>query len=59
MQRLQAHKFELMPNGEQTRKTRRFAGAWWFVYNQGFMSAYLKGGTPAVENGDDDGLLGS
>lgn len=34
MQRLQAYKFELMPNGEQTRAMRRFAGACRFVYNK-------------------------
>lgn len=35
MLRLQAFKFELMPNGEQTRKMRRFGGACRFVYNKG------------------------
>ena len=34
MQRLQAYKFELMPNGEQTRSMRRFVGACRFVYNR-------------------------
>jgi putative transposase len=34
MKRLQAYKFELMPNGEQQRKMRRFAGACRFVYNR-------------------------
>jgi len=34
MQRLQAVKYELMPNGEQQRKMRRFAGACRFVFNQ-------------------------
>ena len=34
MKRLQAYKFELMPNGEQTRSMRRFAGACRFVYNR-------------------------
>jgi len=34
MQRLQAFKFELMPNGEQQRDMRRFAGARRFVYNK-------------------------
>lgn len=34
MQHLQAYKFELMPNGEQTRAMRRFAGACRFVYNK-------------------------
>ncbi|WP_459573850.1 helix-turn-helix domain-containing protein, partial [Cupriavidus sp. 8B] len=33
MQRLQTFKFELMPNGEQTRKMRQFAGACRRVYN--------------------------
>ena len=30
----QAYKFELMPNGEQQRNMRQFAGACRFVYNQ-------------------------
>jgi len=34
MQRLQAFKFEMMPNGEQQRDMRRFAGARRFVYNK-------------------------
>ncbi len=34
MQRLQAFKFELMPNGEQQRQMRRFAGACRFVFNK-------------------------
>ena len=34
MKRLQAFKFELMPNGEQQRDMRRFAGARRFVYNK-------------------------
>jgi putative transposase len=34
MKRLQAYKFELMPNGEQQRKMRCFAGAYRFVYNK-------------------------
>ena len=34
MQRLQAFKFELMPNGEQQRAMRRFAGSCRFVYNK-------------------------
>lgn len=33
MQRLQAFKYELMPNGEQLRQLRRFAGACRFVFN--------------------------
>jgi len=34
MERLQAYKFELMPNGEQRRNMRRFAGGCRFVYNR-------------------------
>ena len=34
MQRLQAFKFQLQPNGAQERKMRRFAGACRFVYNE-------------------------
>jgi putative transposase len=34
MERLQAFRYELMPNGEQMRNMRRFAGACRFVYNQ-------------------------
>lgn len=34
MQRLQAFKFELRPNGEQDKRMRRFAGACRFVYNK-------------------------
>ena len=34
MQRLQAFKFELMPNGEQARDLRRFAGSCRFVFNR-------------------------
>ena len=34
MERRQAFKFELMPNGEQQRMMRRFAGSCRFVYNQ-------------------------
>ncbi len=34
MQRLQAYKFELKPNGEQQRLMRRFAGSCRFVYNK-------------------------
>jgi len=34
MQRLQAFKFELLPDGEQERTMRRFAGACRFVYNE-------------------------
>ena len=34
MQRLQAYKFELMPNGLQQRQMRRFAGACRFAFNR-------------------------
>jgi len=34
MKRLQAYKYELMPNGEQQRKMRSFAGSCRFVYNK-------------------------
>jgi putative transposase len=34
MRRLQAFKFELMPNGEQQRDMRRFAGSCRFVHNK-------------------------
>ncbi len=34
MKRLQAYKFELMPNGEQVRAMRRVVGACRFVYNK-------------------------
>ncbi len=34
MQRLQAFKFELMPDGQQQRQMRRFAGACRFVFNR-------------------------
>ena len=34
MQRLQAFKYELMPNGEQARNMRRFAGACRVVFNE-------------------------
>jgi transposase len=34
MQRLQAFKYELMPNGETQRQLRRFAGSCRFVYNK-------------------------
>lgn len=35
MKRLQAFKFELIPNGEQRRDMRRYAGSCRFVYNRG------------------------
>lgn len=34
MQRLQAYRYELQPNGEQQRLMRRFAGSCRFVYNK-------------------------
>ncbi|QIK38234.1 transposase [Caldichromatium japonicum] len=34
MQRLQAYKFELKPNGDQARDLRRFTGSCRFVYNR-------------------------
>lgn len=34
MQRLQAYRFELQPNGEQQRLMRRFAGSCRFAYNK-------------------------
>ena len=34
MQRLRAYKYELMPDGEQLRQMRRFAGACRFVFNK-------------------------
>jgi putative transposase len=34
MQRLQAFKYELMPNGEQQRQMRRFAGSCRVVFNE-------------------------
>jgi putative transposase len=34
MERLQAFKFELQPNGEQAQQMRRFAGSCRFVYNK-------------------------
>ena len=34
MRRLQAYKYELMPNGDQLRAMRRFSGSCRFVYNQ-------------------------
>ncbi|GHU38908.1 hypothetical protein AGMMS50256_38520 [Betaproteobacteria bacterium] len=34
MKRLQAFKYELMPNGEQARQMRRFAGSCRFVFNK-------------------------
>lgn len=34
MKRLQAFKYELMPNGEQQRTMRRFAGSCRFVFNK-------------------------
>lgn len=34
MKRLNAFKFERMPNGEQQRQMRRFAGSCHFVFNK-------------------------
>src|SRR6267378_2835226 len=34
MQRLQAYKYEILPNGEQQRRMRRFAGSCRFVFNK-------------------------
>ena len=34
MQRLQAYKFELKPNGEQQHNLRRFVGSCRFVFNK-------------------------
>ena len=34
MQRLQAFKFALMPDGQQERQMRRFAGSCRFVFNK-------------------------
>ena len=34
MQRLQAYKYEILPNGDQQRRMRRFAGSCRFVFNK-------------------------
>jgi putative transposase len=34
MKRLQAFRYQLMPNGQQERQMRRFAGSCRFVYNK-------------------------
>ena len=34
MERLQGFQFELIPNGEQARNMRRFAGSCRFVFNR-------------------------
>ena len=34
MQRLQAFKYELRPDGQQARHLARFAGSCWFVFNK-------------------------
>lgn len=47
MERLQAFKYELQPNGEQAQQMRRFAGSCRFVYNKALafqQSNYEKGG---------------
>ncbi|WP_211363128.1 helix-turn-helix domain-containing protein [Thermochromatium tepidum] len=38
MQRHQAFKYELIPNGQQERQMRRFAGACRFVFNKALVS---------------------
>jgi putative transposase len=38
VQRLQAFKYELLPNGQQERQMRRFAGSCRFVYNKALAS---------------------
>ena len=48
MQRLQAFKYELMPNGEQRRQMRRFAGCCRFVFNKALGSPLIVIG-PTVE----------
>jgi putative transposase len=48
MQRLQAFKYELRPNGEQRRHMSRFAGSRRFVYNKALAlqkAHYEAGGT--------------
>ena len=48
MQRLQAFKYELRPNGEQRRHMGRFAGSRRFVYNKALAlqkAHYEAGGT--------------
>jgi putative transposase len=47
MQRLQAFKYELMPNGEQQRDMRRFAGSCRYVFNKAL--ALQKSGYEAGE----------
>ena len=47
MRRLQAYKYELMPNGEQQRDMRRFSGACRFVFNKAL--ALQKANTQAGE----------
>lgn len=46
MKQLQAFKYELMPNGDQQRNMRRFAGACRFVFNKGLalQKSHYEGG---------------
>ena len=50
MQRLQAFKYELRPNGEQARQMRRFAGACRFVFNRALalQKANHEAGSPFI-----------
>lgn len=48
MQRLQAFKYELMPNSQQARQMRRFAGSCRFVFNKALALQCAKGGTRPV-----------
>jgi putative transposase len=50
VKRLQAFKFELMPNGEQRRQMRRYAGCCRFVYNQALalQRAHYEAGGPFI-----------
>ena len=50
MKRLQAYKFELMPNGEQIRAMRRFAGSCRFVYNKALARNILAAGHAVLAN---------
>ena len=50
MERLQAYKFELMPNGEQIRAMRRFAGSCRFVYNKALARNILAAGHAVLAN---------
>jgi putative transposase len=50
MQRLQAFKYELRPNGEQRRHMSRFAGSRRFVYNKALalQKAHYEAGGPFI-----------